>query len=125
MGEKLLKIAVTYFLIAVLLGMFMSISQNFNFAPAHAHIALLGWASLGIAGIIYILYPRAEASKLGKTHFWLHNIGLPIMMAGLLLLEGGMVTAEPIIALGATITTIGIIVFVLNVYSNVSTADRK
>lgn len=125
MGEKLLKIAVTYFLIAVLLGMFMSISQNFNFAPAHAHIALLGWASLGIAGIIYILYPKAEASKLGKTHFWLHNIGLPIMMSGLLLLENGVVTAEPAIAIGATLTTIGIILFAVNVCSNVSPVDRK
>ncbi|WP_017755121.1 cbb3-type cytochrome c oxidase subunit I [Calidifontibacillus oryziterrae] len=125
MGEKLLKIAVIYFLIAVLLGMFMSMTHNFNFTPAHAHIALLGWASLGIAGLIYILYPKAEASKLGKAHFWFHNIGLPIMMIGLLLLEGGMVTAEPIIGIGANITTIGIILFVINVFRNVSAAGRK
>lgn len=124
MGEKLIKIAVIYFLLAVLLGMFMSITHNFDYAPLHAHLALLGWASLALAGVIYVLYRKAEQSKLGKFHFWLHNIGLPIMMIGLFLLESG-VPAEPVIAIGATITTLGIIVFAMNLFCNVSTANRK
>lgn len=125
MGAKLIKIASVYFLLAIILGMFMSITQIFEFAPAHAHIALLGWASLALAGIIYTVFPKAEQSGLGKGHFWLHNIGLPIMMAGLLSLEGGVVTAEPVIAIGATITSIGIILFVINVFRNVASAERK
>ncbi|WP_329955818.1 hypothetical protein [Calidifontibacillus erzurumensis] len=45
-------------------------------------------------------------------------------MIGLLLYLNGFLT-EPIIAIGSTITTIGIILFCVNVYKNVSAADRK
>lgn len=123
MGIKLIKIAAIYFLLAIILGMFMSITHKFDFAPSH--IALLGWASLALAGIIYVLFPKAEHNRLGKGHFWLHNIGLPIMMIGLLALEGGVPTAEPVIAIGATITSIGILLFVINVLQNVTTFGRR
>ncbi|WP_329955819.1 hypothetical protein [Calidifontibacillus erzurumensis] len=57
----------------------MSILKNFDYTPVHAHLALLGWGSLGLAGFIYILYSKAEQSKRGKAHFGLPipNIGFP------------------------------------------------
>ncbi|MBP1932165.1 cbb3-type cytochrome c oxidase subunit I [Ammoniphilus resinae] len=118
MGIRFLKIAVIYFLVAVFMGMFMSISHQFQYAPSHAHMNLLGWVSLALAGIIYHLFPNIAENKLAKTHFWLHNIGLPVMMIGLIILESGNTAIEPVIAIGATVTTIGIIAFVYNVVAN-------
>jgi cbb3-type cytochrome oxidase subunit 1 len=78
-GVKLLEISVVYFLLSILLGMYLSISKDFVLKGVHVHLALFGWALLGIAGVIYHLFPSAVNHKLGKWHFWLHNIGLPVI----------------------------------------------
>lgn len=119
MGIKLIKISALYFVLGVGLGMFMSITHSFQLKSVHAHVNLLGWTALTLAGIIYYLFPAAAASKLGKVHFWLHNIGLPIMLLALSFYVYGAHQAEPLIATGATITGLSIILFAINVWKNV------
>ncbi|MFT4416982.1 cytochrome-c oxidase [Fredinandcohnia humi] len=114
-----MKIAVIYFVIGVFIGMGMSMSHSYTLTGVHVHINLLGWVSMGLAGILYYLFPAAGESKLGKAHFWLHNIGLPVMMVGLTLLVRGNTAVEPVIAVGGTITTLAIILFAINVFLNV------
>ncbi|WP_047154661.1 cytochrome-c oxidase [Aneurinibacillus tyrosinisolvens] len=120
MGVRLIKIAAVYFLIAVLFGMYMSMTQHFEFKGIHAHLALLGWASLAIAGLIYHLFPAAAQHRLGTLHFWLHNVGLPVMMIGLLGLTLGNPAFEAVIAIGAIVTIVGVLLFTVNVFKNVS-----
>ncbi|MGH8312165.1 MAG: cytochrome-c oxidase, partial [Gammaproteobacteria bacterium] len=116
MAQIWLKIAVLYLLIGVIFGLVMCMSHQFQYAPVHAHINLLGWASLGLSGVIYWLCPRAGGHWLGLVHFWLHNIGLPIFVAGLFFLQAGHPAAQPVVAVGATIAVIGIVFFTLNVF---------
>lgn len=118
MGINFLKISVVYFIIGIGFGMYMSITQNFEYASAHAHINLLGWASFALAGLIYYLFPTLAENMLGKLHFWLVNIGLPIMMISLLVLIAGNKSAETYIAIGASILSLGILSFVINVLKN-------
>jgi cbb3-type cytochrome oxidase subunit 1 len=125
MGAKLLKISVFYLIVGVGLGMYMSIVHNFAYTGAHAHINLLGWASLALAGLIYVLFPAAAESILGKIHFWLHNIGLPIMCVGLLIVVHDQSLAVPIISTGSILATLGIISFFINVLKNVKSSDVK
>ncbi|TDF98904.1 cytochrome-c oxidase [Paenibacillus piri] len=125
MGANLIKIASVYFVVGVLFGMFMSISHKFEFASVHAHINLVGWVSLALAGFVYHVFPKAAGSALGKLHFWLHNIGLPIMMIGLVLLVSGVPGTEPIVATGGTITAIAVILFMINVLKNVSASKDQ
>jgi cbb3-type cytochrome oxidase subunit 1 len=115
MGIKCLKIAVVYFLIGIGFGMYMSITHDFAYGSSHAHINLLGWASLALAGIIYHLFPSLSTNTLGKIHFWLHNIGLPIMMIALVMAEAGNSGTTTYIATGASILSLGILNFVVNV----------
>ncbi|MCH1626188.1 cytochrome-c oxidase [Fredinandcohnia quinoae] len=124
MGVRLIKISVVYFLIGVGLGMYMSMAHNYTLTGVHVHINLLGWASMGLAGIYYHLFPQAGESKIGTAHFWLHNIGLPIMMIGLAALVLGNASFEPVVAVGGTITTLGIILFVVNILVNVKSVGR-
>jgi cbb3-type cytochrome oxidase subunit 1 len=125
MGLRFLKIAVVYLFLGATLGLGMGISQQFALAPVHAHLLLLGWASLALAGIVYHLYPAAATTRLARTHFWLHNIGLPIFMVGLaLVLTGsGGGAAIPITAGGATIALVGLGLFALNVLINAEAAS--
>nr|WP_249365347.1 cbb3-type cytochrome c oxidase subunit I [Cytobacillus citreus] len=118
-GIRLIKISSIYFAIGILLGYYMSSTHSYILTPVHVHINLLGWTSLTLAGILYHLFPNLAASKLGKWHFWLHNIGLPIMMLSLALLittENGALQKGT--AIGATITSIGILIFVYNILKN-------
>lgn len=121
MGEKLIKIAVVYFLIGISFGLYMSIFHVFKLATVHVHINLLGWMSLSIAGILYTLFPHLAQTSAAKTHFWLHNLGLPIMMISIAL---AILEVSPVFFLIATIggvvTVIGIFCFGYNVLKNLN-----
>jgi cbb3-type cytochrome oxidase subunit 1 len=120
MGTKFFKIAVVYLVIGVSIGYIMGITHNFSYTSVHAHINLLGWASMALFGLIYHFYPKAGETKLAKTHFWLHNIGTPFLTAGVFLivfLENDALTVLPII--GSNLVLIGIILFLINVFLHV------
>ncbi len=119
MAVKFIKISVVYFVIGVCIGMYMSMTEKFDFTPVHVHINLLGWMSMALAGLIYVGFPGAAETTLAKVHFWLHNISLPIMMIGLALLVSGVENAGPAVATGGTLMVLGIIVFAINILKNV------
>lgn len=122
MSSYFLKISVIYFVIGVLFGMYMSMASDYTMTGVHAHVNLIGWASFALAGLIYHVHPRAGSNALSKIHFWLHNIGLPVMMIGLILLLNDVTSTEFLIPIGAILVVIGTIVFALNVLLNVRKA---
>lgn len=123
MGLKLLKIAVVYLVIGGSLGLGMGITQKFALAPVHAHLVLVGWASLALAGLIYHVYPAASTTRLARIHFWLHNLGLPVFMAGLALVLSGNEAVLPVLAAAATVVLVGLFVFAANVLINVKASQ--
>lgn len=123
MGLRFLKIAVVYLLLGALLGLFMGITQKFFLAPVHAHLLLLGWASLALAGLIYHLYPAASKTRLASIHFWLHNFGLPLFMIALGLLLLGNESVLPFVGIAASIVLVALATFAANVLLNVKPAE--
>jgi len=123
MGLKLLKIAVVYLVVGGSLGLGMGITQKFALAPVHAHLVLVGWASLALAGLIYHVYPAASTTRLARIHFWLHNLGLPVFMAGLALVLSGNEAVIPVLAAAATVVLVGLFVFAANVLINVKASQ--
>ena len=119
MAVRFLKIAVVYLLLGACLGLAMGISGKFTLAPVHAHLALLGWVSLALAGLVYHWYPAASTTRLARFHFWLHNIGLPGFMIGLALLLTGSDWALPLTAGAAIVVLLGLALFAVNVLVNI------
>ncbi|MFQ3787057.1 cytochrome-c oxidase [Halomonas sp. A29] len=113
-----LKIAVVYLLIGVIYGIVMAASHQYVFRSVHAHINLLGWASLALAGLMYHLYPVAARSRLGRIHFYLHNGGLPVLLLTLHFYAGGMRQLEPLVAVASVVVGFGILAFAVNVMMN-------
>ena len=122
MGIKFIRIAVVYLLIGACVGLGMGMAQQFTLAPVHAHLLLLGWASMALAGLIYHWYPTAGATILARIHFWVHNLALPVFMVSLGLLLTGTQAAMPFVAGAATFMLVGLAVFAANVIMNVKTA---
>jgi cbb3-type cytochrome oxidase subunit 1 len=121
MGVRFIKIAGVYFFVAVCLGLVMGMIQNFSFTSVHAHLNLLGWVSMALFGIIYSIYPKAAKTKLAKTHFWLHNIGVPVMQGALFIemLTGNTALTIGII-IGSLLVVVGTLLFVINLFMQIN-----
>jgi L-asparagine transporter-like permease len=108
------RLALVYFALAVLLGYAMSASHDHRLKGVHVHINMLGWMSMSLFAWLYQQFPQAARGKAAAVHFWLYNLSLPVMMAGLAALLLGHAEAEPVVALGATATVVAVLTFVVN-----------
>jgi len=112
------RMAAVYFLAGILLGVGMGISGDHSLFGVHAHINLLGWASLGIIGLIYQHLPTLGGNRVAKVQFWLHAIGLPVMMVGLTGKMLGHAQFEPLLGGGALVVGISVLLFTYNLLFN-------
>jgi cbb3-type cytochrome oxidase subunit 1 len=116
MSVRLLRIAALYLAVGATMGIVMGIKHQFSLAPVHAHINLLGWASLAIMGVIYKVYPAAADTRLARIHFWVHNIALPVFMIGLGFGLSGHEEFMLLVDIGATAVFVAILIFVVNLW---------
>ena len=124
MSVRFLKLAALYLAIGIGMGLYMGITENFTLRPVHAHLNLLGFATLALAGVVYHLHPAAATTRLAHIHFWLHNLGLPVLMASLALLVSGHAMFAPIVGVASMVVGAGVLLFVVNVWINVKAQRR-
>ncbi|WP_136417162.1 MULTISPECIES: cbb3-type cytochrome c oxidase subunit I [Oxalobacteraceae] len=117
-GIVWLRMAVIYLILGVTLGIAMGASEDFTLRPVHAHINLLGWATMALAGLVYSVYPHAGMNRLAKLHFWMTNLALPVMMIALTLLLLGQRAAIPFLAASEIVAALGIVSFAFNIFLN-------
>ena len=121
-GQRLARlwilIAVCYLIVGVSFGIGMAAMQKFEFAPVHAHINLLGWASMALSGLIYDRFPKAGGSRLGVIHFWSFNLLSPVLIAGLIFMFAGHPEMEPVMVVGSMGILASLIVFAVNLFLN-------
>jgi len=118
MARLWILIAVLYLLTGTTFGVVMGLTHTLQYMPVHAHINLLGWATLALAGIIYHLYPQAGGSRLGIAHFWLHNLSLPLLMIALFMMFGGNQAMEPVVGILSIIMVFATLLFAVNLFLN-------
>lgn len=120
MSQRLLKIAVIYALIGMVMGIAMGITENFASRPVHTHINLLGWVSMAVVALCYRAFPALAESALAKAHFWLHNLGLPVMMVGVWhIVHNNPELGHPVTGIGSLAVFAAMACFALNVWRNV------
>lgn len=119
-GIVWLRIAVVYLILGVALGIAMAAAENYTLRPVHAHINLLGFATFALAGLVYTVFPAAGASRLAKAHFWLLNLGVPVMMAALArYLATDDKSVIPVLAASEVAVALGVLAFAANLFVNV------
>jgi cbb3-type cytochrome oxidase subunit 1 len=102
-------LAAASLLVGVCLGIWMGLSHDFAFAPVHAHLNLLGWASLALFGLTYRAWPELTASRLAAFHFAVSALGAVLFPMGIAisLVGGGVAVATA----GALLWLAGVLAF--------------
>lgn len=105
--------AVLSVLIGMIWGIQMSISGDHFLSPAHAHLNLVGWATLALFGVYYRLTPAAAQERIAKLHAVLAIVGVVTMVPGIALVIGG---GPPLpAAIGSILTLLSMAVFLITV----------
>ncbi len=115
-SNNFLRLGALSALVGMSLGVWMGANQDFVLRPVHAHVNLLGFASMMLFGLFYRAFPAAGRGWLPMAHFGLSVVGFLILMPSLtLMLLGkplfmpGMIASE--IMLVASMALFVIIVF--------------
>jgi hypothetical protein len=109
---KFLLLAAIMLTAGVGLGIRMGIVHDFSLAPVHAHINLVGWASLAMFGFVYRLYPAMAESRLAGLHFILAAPAAVMFPIGIAL---SILAERPLIAIVASLLWFaGVLLFLAN-----------
>ena len=94
-SNNFLRLGVLSALVGMALGVWMGANQDFTLRPVHAHVNLLGFASMMLFGLFYRAFPAAGRGWMALTHFVLSVVGFLILMPSLIaseiMLVGSMV----------------------------------
>jgi hypothetical protein len=112
-----IQAAVVMVVIGMAWGIFMGISKDHSTMPAHAHLNLVGWASLFLIGVYYRLNPALDVSRIAKIQVWVWVAGTIVMTIGVALLHSGRGNADPIAAIGSLILLADVLLFAWLVFS--------
>ncbi|MCC7427809.1 MAG: cytochrome-c oxidase [Alphaproteobacteria bacterium] len=112
------RAAVTYSVLGLMLGLHMAATHDHAQHVTHAHIMLIGWVSIFLYGAYLKLHPGAGAA-LVPILWWLANVGLVILVGGLLTIYGGNPAGGEIYAtIGSFIVFGGFALFAFIVWRN-------
>jgi hypothetical protein len=103
--------AIVYGMLGMLLGLAMAMRHDHGQLPTHAHIMVIGWLSFAIFGFFYALLGGAVPRRLALTHFWLAQVSLAVLVAGLGLYYAGETQFEPLAAIGSIGYAVSFFVF--------------
>ena len=116
-------IAFLFFLTAVLCvsigmgwGIQMSASKDHSLYGAHAHLNLVGWATMGLFGLYYAVTPQAAQGILPKIHYALALSGVILMVIGIVFVLTER--SEIPVVIGSILTIGSMLVFLYTVFRN-------
>jgi hypothetical protein len=110
-----LLLATVLLLIGAGLGIKMGATEDFQLSPVHAHINLVGWASLALFGLTYRCYPQLAARRLAMFHLILSGTSSVLLPIGIGL---AVLRNAPALAILASFLFVGgVLIFLVQVVS--------
>lgn len=111
-----IRMAALYLVAGVGMGNYMGATHDFALRSVHAHVNLLGWASMLGFGLVVQHYADLLSPRLVAAQFWLHQLALPVMLVALAALMRGVTAAEPLVGLASVAVGIAVLIFAGNVW---------
>jgi hypothetical protein len=98
------RTALVWFLLTIFFGMYMGMTRQFAFSPAHAHMGVLGWLSSAVFAVVYgVARPLPDQAATPRYHWAAHNLGVATMAFGLFMTIRNGAGWEPVIPIGAAV----------------------
>ena len=116
------RVSLAFFTAATLCGMagmvwgaMMGASEDFSLSPAHAHLNLVGWATLALMGVFYAV--AKAGGRLAWANFALSAGGVAVMVPSLALYLQGSKPAATGLQVGTGLVILGMLIFLVSVLS--------
>ena len=109
--------AITYFVVGISFGVYMGASGDHTLFAVHAHINLLGWASMGLTGLLYKSFPAAAQTKAAVWHFWMYQLAVPVMLVAVAFVFLGNKGMEPVAGITSIVVLISVLLFWWAIFS--------
>lgn len=110
-ASHLLRVSVVLAVVGILVGIGMGVKQDFQLAPAHAHLNLLGFVALFLAGLYYQAVPKAADTLLATVQTWIAIVGAVLFPIGIGAVLLGGPNYELFTIIGSLIVLIGMVLF--------------
>ena len=104
-------VGILYALVGMGLGTYMGMAQDFLFAPVHAHINLVGWATHFLFGLYYRAEPTNANGALPEVHFWCAVVGGILLPVGIIGAVTGNETVDLAVIPGTLLTLLSMVLF--------------
>jgi len=123
MGEIMPRVSAAFFTVGalcVLVGMFwgmhMGEANDFQLAPAHAHLNLLGWVTMALYGTFYALTAQTMSPRLAWINFLLSLAGILVMIPSLaIFLSTSNRDLIMVMVLGEVLSVLALLTFLISV----------
>jgi len=102
---------IVFALIGMCLGVYMGTKEDFTLAPLHAHINLVGWASLMLFGLYYRSDAAAAGRALARWHWWVAVLGMIFFIPGIAGANLGIASWAMFVIPGALFTLASMLIF--------------
>ena len=112
---QFLVLAALSLIVGVSMGIFMAASHDHQLMPVHAHINLVGWASLALFGLVYRAYPSLGARRLARLHILLAGSAAVLLPPGIALAV--LYQSEPLAIIASFLGLGACIVFLIQLLS--------
>jgi hypothetical protein len=116
----MMRVAALFFTTAVLSvlggmvwGIVMAATGDHSLSGAHAHLNLVGWATMALTGVYYAMTGRASSGWLPMAHFGLAFTGLVTLVPGIAMAVSGK--GEGLAILGSFLTLGAMLIFLFTV----------
>jgi hypothetical protein len=108
-------------LVGMLLGMHMGATNDFVLVPLHAHLNLLGWATMALYGTFYALTAPTMSKRLAWINFLLSLAGILILAPALgIFLKTQNTAFMPVMVAGETLSALALLVFLISAFREVA-----
>ena len=117
-----LLLATLLLLAGAALGISMGASENFQLTPVHAHLNLVGWASLAVFGLVYRAYPMLAERRLALFHFIFSATSAVLLPIGIGL---AVLRSQSGLAIAASLLwVVGVLLFLLQLFTLLRRAEQ-
>lgn len=97
--------------LGMVFGIWLGITEQFNFANSHAHMNLVGFVISVLFGLMHRGFPGLGRSRLAKPQYLVYQLGAVLLVAGKIVVDAG--GAPVLVAIGSLVVVLGTVMMLV------------